>query len=137
MIPATILVSLAQHWRAVGLSALVGLLALMGVAAHHYRNTAVVASAKASAAEASVHSIIVESAKNTAAVEKASSDAAVNAAQEDALRNAINAADAKTPDDSQVLFDSPAISATLDSLRKPAPGGHNTTHPHRVAHVSR
>lgn len=137
MIPATVLVSLAQHWRAVGLAALVGMLALMGVAAHHYRSTAVAASAKAAAAEVSVHSIIAESAKNTAAVEKASSDAAVNAAQEDALRNAINAADARTPDDSQVLYDSPAITAALDSLRKPAPGGHTTANPSRAAHVSR
>ena len=137
MIPATVIVSLAQHWRAVGLAALVGMLALMGVAAHHYRATAVAASAKASAAEASVHSIIVESAKNTAAVEKASSDAAVNAAQEDVTRSAVNAADARTIDDSQVLFDSPAISAALDSLRKPAPGGHVTDNPHRTAHMPR
>lgn len=137
MIPATALVSLAQHWRAVGLSALVGMLALMGVAAHHYRATAVAANAKAAAAEISVHAIIAESTRNTAAVEKASNDAAVNAAQADATRSAINAADQSTPDDSQVLFDSPAISAALDSLRKPAPGGHTTANPRKPAHLPR
>lgn len=137
MIPATVLATMATHWRAVGLSALVGMLALMGVAAHHYRATAAAASAKASAAEASVHAIIAESTKNTAAVEKASSDAAVNAAQEDALRKSINAADARTTDDSQVLFDSPAITAALNGLRKPAPGGHTTAGSHRTAAVSR